>query len=75
MESDGNDSEEEYDSSENPSFSEYEDSMGRSEASDWNNQASKQAKLERTVSRRRRPLRKIFVSAEKEGTQVDSKKQ
>lgn len=72
MESDGNDSEEEYDSSENPSFSEYEDSMGRSEASDWNNQASKQAKPERTVSRRRL-LRNIFVSAEKEGTQVDSK--
>ena len=48
--------------------------MDRSEASDWNNQASKQAKPERTVSRRR-PLRNIFVSAEKEGTQVDSKKQ
>ena len=51
QESDGNDSAE-CNNSEDPSFSESGDSMGSSEASDWENQTSKQEKRERTVSRR-----------------------
>ena len=47
--------------------------MDSSEASDWENQTSKQEKPERAVSRRR-PLKKIFVSDVKENPQVDNKK-
>ena len=38
--------------SKNPSSSKSGHSMGSSEASDWENQTSKQEKRERTVSRR-----------------------
>ena len=61
------------DNSEDPSYNESEDSMGTSEASDWENETIKQEKPEKTVFRRR-PLKNMFVSDEKEDAQVDGTK-